>query len=499
MRSGFPSSAHRARSSTRRHTHANRRATRLVAAASLLSLSCVLAVAAQQPRSYPPTRKADHVDTYHGVQVADPYRWLEDDNSPETAAWVEAQNKVTFALSRQASRIARSCGDAAAGAERLRALLRAVPQGAVRLLQEERRPAEPERALHPEGLRRHARGPDRSERVVGTTAPVPLTTFAPSKDAKYAVYGKSPSGSDWQEYHVIELATKKTLDDTLEWVKVSSVAWRGDGFYYSRYPAPDQAQGQGRHQREPPGVLPPGRHAAVAGSSWSIAIRRIPQRFHTVRDDRRRAVRGADGLGARQGQGGQRAVRPRSRAPATRSSRRSSPTSRDDSFNVVDSVGDKLLVATNKAAPNGRVVLIDPKQPAEANWKIVLRERPEPLDSVSTAGGKLFATYMKDVTTRAYVHAWTARSRTRSRCPASARASGFGGKRDEHVRVLHLHLAERSADDLPLRHRARRRRSVFRAAEGPGLRPGGVRDEAGLLHQQGRHARCRCSSSTRRA
>ena len=69
-----------------------------------------------------------------------------------------------------------------------------------------------------------------------------LGTFAPSKDAKYAVYGISRSGSDWQEYKVMELATKKTLTDTVEWVKVSGVAWHGDGFYYSRYPAPAKGQ-----------------------------------------------------------------------------------------------------------------------------------------------------------------------------------------------------------------------------------------------------------------
>ena len=71
---------------------------------------------------------------------------------------------------------------------------------------------------------------------------------------------------------------------------------------------------------------------------------------------------------------------------------------------MVDNVGDKLLVETNRSAPNGRVVLVDPRKPDEANWKTILPEKPEPLQGVSTAGGKLFATYLKDVTTRAYVY-----------------------------------------------------------------------------------------------
>src|SRR6185295_5084662 len=75
----------------------------------------------------------------------------------------------------------------------------------------------------------------------------------------------------------------------------------------------------------------------------------------------------------------------------------------DDSFGVIDNVGDKLLVRTNKNAPNGRVVLVDPKNSAESNWKEVLPERAEPLQGTGTAGGKLFASWRKDVATRAYV------------------------------------------------------------------------------------------------
>ena len=139
---------------------------------------------------------------------------------------------------------------------------------------------------------------------------VRLGAFAPSKDAKYAVYGISRSGSDWQEYKVMELATKKTLADTLEWVKVSSVAWHGDGFYYSRYPAPEKGRRRPRSTRTT-------RSTSTASARRSpqdvlvYAGRGEPAALPHRRDDRGRAVRAAVDLGPRQGQGRQRAVRAR--------------------------------------------------------------------------------------------------------------------------------------------------------------------------------------------
>ena len=142
----------------------------------------------------------------------------------------------------------------------------------------------------------------------------------------------------------------------------------------------------------------------------------------------------------------------------------------NDSFYVVDSVGDKLLVATNKAAPNMRVVLIDPKQPAEANWKVVLRERPEPLDGASTAGGKLFATYIKDVTTRAYVHALDGRLENEIVLPGLGTATGFGGERDSTF----VFFTFNSLNVPPTIYRydlAAKKTSVFRQPKVPGYDP----------------------------
>src|SRR6185503_10360294 len=103
----------------------------------------------------------------------------------------------------------------------------------------------------------------------------------------------------------------------------------------------------------------------------------------------------------------------------------------DDNISVVDNVGDKLLLYTNKNAPNGRVVLFDPQSPAEANWKDILPERPEPLEDVTTAGGKVFATYLKDVMTRAYVYSFTGKLENEIALPGPGTAGGFGGNRDD--------------------------------------------------------------------
>lgn len=172
--------------------------------------------------------------------MPDPYRWLEDDTSPETAAWVEAQNSVTLPY--------------LAGIPFREALRARVLQ-----LNDYEKYSAPLRkgpyfffsknaGLQNQSVLFIQPGLDGSPEVLidpNTWSPdgtVSLSVFVPSKNATHAVYGISRSGSDWQVYKVMDLATKTTLEDTLEWVKVSGVAWHGDGFFYSRYPAPPAGQ-----------------------------------------------------------------------------------------------------------------------------------------------------------------------------------------------------------------------------------------------------------------
>ena len=212
------------------------RTTGVLGAAAIVGAVLLAAPAGAQPVSYPATRKIEHMDDHHGTKVADPYRWLEDETSPETAAWVAAQNAVTFPyLERIPYR---------------KSLLARVTQ----LVDYERYSAPSRKGPYfffnkNSGLQNQSvlylqKGLDaQAEMLIDPNAwsadgTVQLAVFAPSKDAKYAVYGTSQSGSDWQQYKVMELASKRTLPDTIDWVKVSDVAWHGDGFYYSRYPEP---------------------------------------------------------------------------------------------------------------------------------------------------------------------------------------------------------------------------------------------------------------------
>jgi prolyl oligopeptidase len=103
----------------------------------------------------------------------------------------------------------------------------------------------------------------------------------------------------------------------------------------------------------------------------------------------------------------------------------------DDIYGVIDNVGDKFLLQTNKGAPNWKVVLFDPKNPAEANWKTVLAEKTEPLQGAGTGGGKLFVTYLKDVTTRAYVYSLDGKLENEVELPGLGVAGGFGGNKDD--------------------------------------------------------------------
>ena len=439
--------------------------TKHVVVTMALAFVATAALFAQQLQ-YPKARKVDHVDTYHGVAVPDPYRWLEDDNSAETAAWVEAQNKVTFAYLEKIP-FRKSLTDriiALNDYEKVSAPSRKGPYVF----------STRNSGLQNQSVFYYQRGDSGKPQVLidpntlSADGTVRIGAFSPSKDAKYLLYGISKSGSDWQEYKVMELATRKVLNDSVNWVKVSGAAWHGDGFYYSRYPEPvkgkEKASINENHQ-----VF---FHKVGTPQSADILVyddKDNPQRFHTIdtTEDERFAILDISDRG--KGKSGN-AIFVRDLAAGDKTFMPIVADVGDSTFGVIDNVGDKLLVVTDHKAPNMRVVLVDPKQPAESNWTTVLAEKPEPLQGTSTAGGKLFATYLKDVTTRVFVHALDGTLEHQIDLPGLGIAGGFGGRRED-TSVFYTFNSLNTPPTIYKYDIATKKSSVFRAPKIPGYDP----------------------------
>ena len=383
-----------------------------------------------QPAPYPVTVKTDTVYDYFGTKVADPYSWLEDDRAPQTEAWVEAENKVTFGyLDKIPFRAA------------LRARLGEIYdypkysapskkknlyffnkneglQNQSVLWVQNGLQGKPEVLLDPNTLSKD-----------GTTR---LGGFAPSKDAHYAAYMLSEAGSDWQKIKVMDLKTHQDLADTIDWVKISGTSWAGDGFYYSRYDAPANQDKAYSAKNEFHKVY---FHKVGTPQSDDKLIYEDKnpdnaQRFHTAgtTDDERFLILSISDRG--KGKDGNQLL-VRDRQSGIEDFVVLTEGSFEHQYSVIGNIGGQLLVQTNKDAPNEKVVLIDPKQPAEANWKVVLPEQSEPLVSVSQVGHKLIATTMKDVTHRVKVYDETGKFENEIKLPALGTVGGFGGEESD--------------------------------------------------------------------
>ncbi|HYK87579.1 MAG TPA: prolyl oligopeptidase family serine peptidase [Acidobacteriota bacterium] len=431
----------------------------ICAAALLIALHFTVSAERLQ---YPKTRKIDHTDTYFGTVVPDPYRWLEDDNSAETAQWVQEENKLTFGYLEKIPFRAKV-------KERLEKLYN-YPKYSAPFRRGEYFFFSKNDGLQNQSVLYIQRGLEGKPEVFidpnkfsedGTAR---LSAFGLSKDGKYASYGISRSGSDWQEFYVMEVASQKKLPDHLNWIKFSGMAWQGNGFYYSRFPEPVKGS-ELSSKNENMMVF---YHKIGSPQSLDELVyedKANPQRLHsaeTTEDERYVFLSVADPSKGKRGN----ALYFRDASKGEKGFHPVVADIGDDDFGAVDNIGDKFLVQTNRNAPKGRVFLFDPANPEEKNWKDVLPEKSEPLEGVSSAGGKLFATYMKDVTTRSYVYAPDGKLENEISLPGLGAAGGFRGeKKDEFVFYTFT-----SFDIPPTIFRydiATRKTSVFRAPEIP--------------------------------
>lgn len=379
---------------------------------------------------YPTTRKDSTAgDTLHGTWVADPYRWLENDTSAETADWVARQNKVTRAFldaipfrGQVAERYAELYNFPRVGA----------PRRIGDLVFQYRNSG-----LQNQSVIYVRNGEDGEDRVfidpnevdpAGTTS---ISLSGSSKDDRYLVVSVQRAGSDWQEFEIWDLTTMTRLDDKLEWVKFSGASWYKDGFFYSRFPAVTKGSKLS--------VASLGQmvyyHKVGTPQSEDVLIwkdEQNPDRYvgvYTTAEEEFAALTistGTDGFETyfhdlRQGG--------LPRMGITKWVPLQQGFSHKTSILDFDPQRGHLLVQTDVDAPNYRLVAVDPAKPAKADWKDILPHKEILLESVSFTGGQLFAEYLKDVTTRVYRYEPDGSNEREIELPGLGSAGGFGGKR----------------------------------------------------------------------
>lgn len=375
--------------------------------------------------SYPVTTRQDIVENYHGTQVADPYRWLEDDNSVATKEWVKAQNKVTFDYLEKIpfrNKVR----------ERLEKLWNypkySAPakegdfyyfykndglQNQSVLYRQKGLDGEPEVFLDPNKLS--------SE---GTAA---LGGVSFSKNSKYCVYTISKAGSDWSEAFLMDVASKTLLKDKLDWLKFSSLSWIGeDGFYYSRYPEPDEKNKlSGQNKFHMVYYHKVGTSQADDIHIFSDEANPLHYHFATVTEDQQYLI-----VGKSKGTSGV-ALMARKISDGLDAPLRLIFSGYDYEATVIDSDGDRLLVQTNKGAPNYKVVGISYANALEMNWTTIIPEQKEVLESVSTSGGYLFCNYLKDASSLVVQYDIKGKKIRDIQLPGIGSAGGFSGKKED--------------------------------------------------------------------
>lgn len=376
------------------------------------------------PVSYPETQKVDeHVD-YHGTDIVDDYKWLEDDMSEETKAWVTAQNEVTFGYL-----------DQIPFREKIRQRMEDLwnyPKYSAPFKRGDNYYFYKNNGLQNQsvlytmkelnGEAKEFLDPNKFSED-GTAS---LTTFSVSKDGNLAAYGVSEGGSDWNEYFVKDVKTGKDISDHLEWIKFSGAAWYGNGFYYGRFAEPTEGS-ELSSQNENKQIY---YHAIGTEQSADKLIYDEPQHPQlgiyagTSEDERFLMIYTSEGAT------NDNALKVRDLSKPG-SPFKTIVADFNHSYDFIENIGSKMLILTNDNAPRKRVISIDFDNPAPENWTEIIPEQEEVLNGVSLVGGKVFATYLKDASSKVYSYDLEGNRLGEVALPGIGTVGGMRGKKDD--------------------------------------------------------------------
>jgi len=375
--------------------------------------------------SYPKPKTVEQVDDYHGVKVADPYRWLEDTDSADTHAWVEAENKVTFGYLEQIP-YRKAIRDRMMTLWNFERFTVPQQQGGRYfyqhnnglqnqnvLLVAEALNAEPRQLLDPNTL--------------SSDGTVALGGEAITDDGKLMAYGTAASGSDWQEWHVRDVDTGKDLPDVIKWVKFSGASWSkdGKGFYYSRYDEP-----KGTALRDANYFQKLYYHKLGTAQSEDKLIYERPDNKElgfggSVTNDGHYLV-----IFVWQG------TSPKNRLYYKDLTKPDSAVVKllddfDAEYRFIDNDGPVFWIRTDLDAPRGKLIAIDTRHPERANWKTVVEQGADKLEDVNVVDNLFLIGYLKDAKTEVRVHDLQGKFLRNADLPGIGTAAGFGGKRKD--------------------------------------------------------------------
>nr|WP_235005398.1 prolyl oligopeptidase family serine peptidase [Pedobacter nyackensis] len=372
--------------------------------------------------TYPETKKEDIKDNYFGTEVVDPYRWLEDDRSEETKAWVIAQNAVSQKYMAQIpyrnqikTRLTHLMNY-----EKYSQPFKEGPYTYYykntglqnqSVLYRQKEGGEPEIFLDPNTFSKDA-----------TTS---LASIDFSKDGSICAYQLSAGGSDWTTVVVMKTADKTIVGDALVDVKFSGIAWQGnEGFYYSSYDKPKEgSQLSGLTQYHKVYF-----HKLGTDQKDDVLIfggEKTPRRYvgADLTEDERYLIISA----ANTTSGNELYIKDLNKP---NSAIVNVVDNFDQNHSIIDNEGSKLYIYTNLKAPNGRVVTVDAADPRPANWKVLIKETKNVL-TPSAGGGKLFANYIVDAVTKVFQYDRGGKFEHEIELPGLGTAIGFSSKEKE--------------------------------------------------------------------
>ena len=375
-----------------------------------------------QPIQYPKAAKDKTTDTYFGTKVKDPYRWLENDTSRQTAAWVKAENKVTNDyLSRIPFR-----------QQLVKRLREVVNYDAI---------SAPVRHngkwyfSKREGLKNQAVIYQADElggearvfldpNTLSNDGTVALNGIYHSHNGRWAAYSISRSGSDWQEFYVIDMKTGQLAEDHIEWAKFSGAAWQGDGFYYSAYDRPEA----GKEFSNVNATQKIYYHKMGTPQSEDVLFYQNPQepkRFYFVTTNEEETVMFHFESGA--GDGNNLFVKDlrRKDSPFVQAT-----TDMNYQYSPVVTDDNHIYIFTNYQAPKGRLMVADIQHPELKNWREVVGEQQEVLTDVTAVNCQLIMTYQKDASDHAFVYTMDGQRKHEVKLPTVGSVSFYGKKNE---------------------------------------------------------------------